>query len=266
MPAQYLSTSRLANVIQLITLGQQTGILRAIRGHGSHREMGQIQFVEGQPAAALLGHLTGPAALNVLTNWGESLYAFEDALLGDDGAMEATEPASGPAYGHGSWPSGTPSLPDQAASHSAPAGSNGPGFPTNTSWPGFNSPTPSYPQQYPQRPPAAPSAPLTGSSTGTSAGLTGRPPSYPTFPSHPSAASGQQPAVPGTALGASTPLPRRTSRVDLSDPLPLDRRERMVLLLVDGKRSVADLARLTRRDESEVRSVLGNLKMLGLIE
>jgi hypothetical protein len=54
--------------------------------------------------------------------------------------------------------------------------------------------------------------------------------------------------------------------VDLADPLPLDRRERMVLLLVDGKRSVTDLARLTRRTEDEVRVVLGNLKMLGLIE
>jgi hypothetical protein len=86
------------------------------------------------------------------------------------------------------------------------------------------------------------------------------------MPSHPSAASGQQPAMPSTAVGGSGSPPRRTTRVDLSDPLPLDRRERMVLLLVDGRRGVADLARLTRRSEEEVRSVLGNLKMLGLIE
>ena len=52
----------------------------------------------------------------------------------------------------------------------------------------------------------------------------------------------------------------------MSDALPLDRRERMVLLLVDGRRNVADLARLTGRGENEVRAVLGNLKMLGLIE
>lgn len=260
MPAQYLSTSRLANVIQLITLGHQTGILRAIRGHGPHREMGQIQFVDGQPAAALLGHLTGPAALNVLSNWGDSYYAFEDGTLAEDGAMDALEPAAAPPYGN--WPSGDHSFPDQTALHTTPRSLGGvPSSPTGVSWPGYASPPSGYPQQ---RPPAAPSAPL--GAPGTSGSLTGRPPSYPTFPSHPSAASGQQPALPSTAVGASTPLPRRTTRVDLADPLPLDRRERMVLLLVDGKRSVSDLARLTRRSDDEVRSVLGNLKMLGLIE
>jgi hypothetical protein len=262
MPAQYLSTSRLTNVIQLIALGHQTGILRAIRGHGPQREMGQIQFIDGQPSAALLGHLTGHPALNVLSNWGECYYAFEDAVLGDDGAMEAAEPAAGPPYG--AWPSGAPSFPEQPASRPTPRGMGGsPSNPAHPGWSGYSSTPSAYPQP---RPPAPSSAPLGGPGMGATGGLSGRPPSYPTPPGHPSHASGQQPAVPSTAIGASTPLPRRTTRVDLSDPLPLDRRERMVLLLVDGRRSVADLARLTRRSDDEVRSVLGNLKMLGLIE
>ena len=50
------------------------------------------------------------------------------------------------------------------------------------------------------------------------------------------------------------------------DSLPLDRRERMVLLLVDGYRSVADLVRLTRRSEQEVQMMLSHLATLGLIE
>jgi hypothetical protein len=259
MPTQYLSTSRLANVIQLISLGQQTGILRALRGHGPQREMGQIQFIDGQPAAALLGQLTGPAALNVLSNWGECHYAFEDAVMAEDGSLESTEPVAGPAYG--AWNSGTPSFPDPSSSYHSmpPGGAGGSSASTHTSWPGYGAMPPSNTHQ---RSSVGPSMPLGG--PGHTSGLTGRPPSYPSGPGQQTPS--QQPMGPSVAASAATPLPRRTTRVDLTDPLPLDRRERMVLLLVDGKRSVSDLARLTRRTEDEVRAVLGNLKMLGLIE
>jgi hypothetical protein len=60
--------------------------------------------------------------------------------------------------------------------------------------------------------------------------------------------------------------PRRTARADLNEVLPLDRRERMILLLVDGRRSIPDLSRLTRRNEDEVYAVLTNLRILGLVE
>jgi hypothetical protein len=40
----------------------------------------------------------------------------------------------------------------------------------------------------------------------------------------------------------------------------------MVLLLVDGRRGLADLARLTRRSEEEVRAVIEHLRLLGLVE
>jgi predicted transcriptional regulator len=54
--------------------------------------------------------------------------------------------------------------------------------------------------------------------------------------------------------------------MDRLDGLLLERRERMLLLLIDGRRSVADLVRLTRRDEHEVQAVLEYLLTLGLIE
>ena len=261
MPTQYLSTSRLANVIQLITLGRQTGILRALRGHGPQREMGQIQYVDGQPAAALLGHLTGPAAMNVLSNWAECYYAFEDAVVAEDGTMETAEPTYGPPPG--SWSNGTPSFPESPSARSLPPGAaGGPSFPSHAGTPGFGVPAPNSGGR---RPPAPPSAPLRRTGVGGTGGLPGRPPTYPTAP-RPFSAAGQQAAGASAPAGAATPLPRRTTRVDLSDPLPLDRRERMVLLLVDGRRSVSDLSRLTRRTEDEVRLVLANLKMLGLIE
>ncbi len=46
----------------------------------------------------------------------------------------------------------------------------------------------------------------------------------------------------------------------------LPRRERWVLLLVDGKRSVADLARLTQRSELDVASTLARFLRWGYIE
>ena len=46
MSEQYLSTSRLVNVIQLIALGKQTGVFKVYRGQGSTREQAEIHFME----------------------------------------------------------------------------------------------------------------------------------------------------------------------------------------------------------------------------
>jgi len=46
----------------------------------------------------------------------------------------------------------------------------------------------------------------------------------------------------------------------------LPRRERWVLLLLDGKRSIADLARLTQRSELDVASTLARFLQRGFIE
>lgn len=59
--------------------------------------------------------------------------------------------------------------------------------------------------------------------------------------------------------------PRRTTPSMNVDQLPLDRRERMVLLLVDGQRTVSDLVRLTRRHEGDLFAVLSHLRILGLV-
>jgi hypothetical protein len=46
----------------------------------------------------------------------------------------------------------------------------------------------------------------------------------------------------------------------------LPRRERWVLLLLDGRRTVADLARLTQRSEFDVASTLARFLQWGFIE
>jgi len=58
-------------------------------------------------------------------------------------------------------------------------------------------------------------------------------------------------------------------QMGVSEPieqLPLDRRERMILLLVNGQRSMIDLVRLTHRSEREIYAVLHHLALLGLIQ
>jgi hypothetical protein len=68
------------------------------------------------------------------------------------------------------------------------------------------------------------------------------------------------------AFGASTVF-RVVASVQaqaLASQLP--RRERWVLLLLDGRRSVADLARLTQRSELDVASTLARLLQWGYIE
>jgi len=46
----------------------------------------------------------------------------------------------------------------------------------------------------------------------------------------------------------------------------LPRRERWILLLVDGRRSVANVAHLTQRSELDVASILARFLYLGYIE
>jgi hypothetical protein len=244
MAAPFVATSRLSNIIQMIVLSRQTGILRAIRGHGPTREFGQIQFVDGEPQNALLGQMIGQMALNALNNWGECHYAFDEIAMDD-----------------GYWQSGAPSGPNGAGSYPSMA-------PSATSWPAYG-----Y-QSY-NGYNGAPSSPWSGSEPGA-------PPPYgaPYQPGYsqpggspygPFDNSGPQaPPMTSYSLPPLTPellmvIPRRTPLGDQFEQLPLDRRERMALMLVDGQRTIADLARLTRRQEQELYAVLAHLEALGLV-
>jgi len=272
MSAPFVQTSRLSNILQMISLARQTGILRVIRGQGATREMGQIRFIDGQAVSALLGQLTGDAALGVLNNWGECHYAFDELAMADVVGQVGPLTPSGPLQ----TPSaGTPSAVDLSGLGMPAAGWAGvppytpnPGSPSNyqspatpvsdTSWPVY-----SYQQ----------SGLFSGSGGGPPLGSFGGSGPYasPGYASQPSAAVSTPAGYLGSSQGqlvstflAST-VPQRTALAERIEHLPLDRRERMVLLLVDGQRAVGDLARLTRRSEAEVQAVLQHLELLGLI-
>lgn len=252
MASRFAATARLSNVIQMVTLSKQSGILRATRGHGPQRELGQIRFLAGEPVSALLGSLTGGTALSALSNWGECMYLF-DEIAGDSDSsypqqqqqqqqQQHSSPSfTPPSMPSGSWPSyGYPSssslnslspLPDFGSSGDVNTSA---GFDNDATFSGYG-----YPGA--QDPFAA------------LGGLAGSAPAATATP--------QSPLRPEQLMSR----PRRTSLSEQVDQLPLDRRERMVLLLVDGQRTVADLVRLTRRNDVELYAVLSHLRILGLV-
>ena len=64
-------------------------------------------------------------------------------------------------------------------------------------------------------------------------------------------------------------LPQRTKKIEEANQLleqaGLSRAHRRVLLLIDGQRSIADLARLAGRTQEEVQELLADLRRIGTI-
>lgn len=250
MATRFVGTSRLSNIIQMVTISRQTGILRATRSQNHLREMGQIRFIQGEPVSALLGSLTGGAALNALSVWGECMYAFDENESDMD--MSAFDPTA----------QSMPAPP----SPMSPTG-------TGSSWPSYGYPSTSSLNSFTPAPPDYGSSgstdPLNAYATDPSAPMSMLYGAY----GQPEPPQPMQPPYAGGATATAMPLrpeqlaarPRRTTPSMNVDQLPLDRRERMVLLLVDGQRTVMDLVRLTRRNEGDLYAVLNHLRILGLV-
>lgn len=69
-------TDRLANVIQVLQLGQQTGMLIVERHNGSHVEQGIITIANGYIMHASVGQRQGQDALAWLGSWGHCYFSF----------------------------------------------------------------------------------------------------------------------------------------------------------------------------------------------
>jgi hypothetical protein len=263
MASQFLTTSRLNNIINMIMLGRQSGILRVVRGQGSTREVGQIQFVDGNAVSALLGQVTGNNALTVLQNWGECVYSFDEYPAPAAEVETTNYQSTNPPYANGQL------FPDPTST-----------FSPGSSWPTYgNMNSQPNPSPLPSTSSFGNSYPRAGSQPGyapiPSGGYTGDLPDYDAMYGamqgavQPSGTPSQQSGYQNSASlspGLLALCPRRTSLSEHVEQLPLDRRERMVLLLIDGRRNLSDLARLTRRSDREVLRVLEHLSGLGLIQ
>ena len=69
-------TDRLANVIQVLQLGQKTGRLIVERNEGPLFEQGIITFVQGQIIQASVNQQQGPDALTWLKSWRTCRFTF----------------------------------------------------------------------------------------------------------------------------------------------------------------------------------------------
>ena len=116
-------TDRLANVIQVLQLGQKTGRLIVERNEGPRFEQGIITFVNGQVVQASVNQQQGPDALNWLRSWGACRFTFTpEQRSGTTGRMP-TMTSQTPAWGGSGYrPNGTSPLPAPAAGPVPPAG------------------------------------------------------------------------------------------------------------------------------------------------
>jgi len=71
------ATDRLANVLDVVELGQRTGLLRVERGNGTMREEGEVYFAQGKPIYAAIAWLRGREALHLLAQWTGCYFAFD---------------------------------------------------------------------------------------------------------------------------------------------------------------------------------------------
>lgn len=266
------ATDRLSNVIEVVELGQRSGLLTVERGSGSVQEEGEIYFVSGRAVYASLAGLRGREALAGLSRWGACRFAFDkDAprpssnLTPIAGAPRGPDTSSPPApYGPGaSRPSGTGRLPEGSGTWNVhPDGVNG-----ATGHGGYAAPytpysgaaSPGMPAQ--SYPPAAPGY-------GGLAGM--RDPAAVRQPApgpHPQPAPGTHPL--NAAQGFLARRPRRAPDVhDLMTVVTthnLSRGHRTLILLADGEHNVLDLARLSSKSVDEVTTLLNELEMRGLI-
>lgn len=268
------ATDRLANVIEVVELGQRTGLLSMERGSGSVLEEGELYFVSGRVIHASLAGLRGREALSALSRWGPCRFAFDrEAPRPAPNISSATPAPESPPPG---WP---PTRPDMMG---GPTGYSTPQSPAQS---GF------WPTQTGSRVFGADNGPASyagGSLGGGTSGLSGALPrtqpgsngsngyasNYPSFAS-PGTAPGypnpQRPPAPNNAPPSSL-LNRRPRRApDVRDLMSvvttygLSRNHRTILLLADGEHTVLDLVRLSSKTADEVTTLLAELEVRGLV-
>jgi len=274
------ATSQLSNVIEVVELGQRTGMLLVERGSGSVLEEGGIYFEAGRATYASLAGLRGRDALAALSRWGSCRFAFDRVTLPPIPNLTSPQPAipqphplqPAPEAMRPVWQNGMGSRGYMGNR----SGSQPEYFPHQASHP-LNSMDSSGVWEMPRGAP-----PLAGNS-----GPAGWPANGGYAANYSNGANGSRmtgSGVAGVASGqlgdqvqrsAQTPTrddvrrPRRAPDVrDLMivvNTHNLSRSHRTILLLADGQHTVLDLARLSSKAVNEVAALLGELESKGLV-
>ena len=116
---QGTATDRLADIIHVVLIARQTGILQVQRGGGNTREEGSIAFANGQVIEAMGGGRVGEEALNWLKTWGSCWFVFTHKKLEE--IVPPAPPTKKPAPGNKKKPEISPKAPSPFVSRDIPA-------------------------------------------------------------------------------------------------------------------------------------------------
>jgi uncharacterized protein DUF4388 len=235
----------LSDILQMISSRKRSGLLSVERYEAGRFEEGEIYFQKGRPVHARYGTLSAQESLPKLLAWRNVYYKFiadgaappTSVLPDSQTTIAPLRPTTGPI---------TPPLRNTTGSLPAPA------------WSTQESPAPSSSR-------AAQNLPVTGPQS----------PLRHTQP--PTPMQGRTPNPPERTMGHSLPrdtsdvpgleglVPRRLNNEQNVLSLPLTRTRRSIFLLVDGDRTLADLARCTSKTVQEVGRILEELQQLGFV-
>lgn len=261
---QLTYTEYLTRILHSMMMQRRTGLLSIEHVAEEGREHGEVYFEAGEVTIARTGRQVGVAALAAIQQWEQVYYTFyEDATIPlpritEDRTLNPHPPAgnAGPVTGTGKHRrlSGTLPAPSHATS-ATPSAQNveNHGLPRNTR------PLPMIPAT--PRPQAIPV-------------ISHAMPSVPPIPTMPSAAT--QPVISPTTAPTISHTPSYPGVNAIFRSLPtsattatmyrLERRERIIFALLDGRRTLKDIARLTHQTDVAVARVLAKLLAHGYIE
>jgi len=216
----------LSDVLELVRIRRQSGSLSVERFQGGRFEEGEVYFQGGQPTYAHTGNMSGQEALTWMLNWHQVFFTF--IVENQDTAATIT--------------SGIPANPGNALATNVPTASfpaTPPGGSANR-----NVPTPAsiLPQINSRERPRSVNEAEKSSKLGehSGGGVTGTP-------------------------GLEWLVPQKVGKERDVLSLPLTRPQRSIYLLVNGRRTISDLSRCTRKSMQEIELLLSELREQDLI-
>jgi len=235
-----VSTERLVDVLHTVALQGQTGLLLIEHIDEQEKEQGEIFFENGNTIFARMGGETGEAALFQMMNWKEVHISFHE------GVVVSAELRQQQHIAPRSSPAGTRLPIELQKTRLLPVMARAPSI---TREPLRQTPISEIPAILP----------VPQSSPGYVAGPR-RAATKSALPGHPVYSGGGQP-IDAEVVYRMLPVPVAQQII-----YRLDRRERLVFLLLDGKRNLREVICLIHRSEVDVARALAHLLALGLIE
>jgi hypothetical protein len=227
-----IAVESIGDLLEVARLQQRNGLLRAECSQGGRLEEGELYLQAGQPIYARVGNLTGHEALNYLLSWRNIHFAFSSDVPRPPANLIAGVRASRESVST----STSSSVPER--------------YPINIS--------PSIPERYP-----------------TTQGLrwnnvAERNDTLPTTQGlRWNNAEERNDALPVqrnmSLSGMAWLVPQKIDPEQDVLSLSLTRRQRLIYLLIDGQRTVSDLARTAGKAAIDVELILSELQERGLI-